>query len=90
VSPVGRLAEVGPDVLLDERGERGFAHVVFPVHAGVDQHIDVARLPPGTREAGSRGGIGQAARGGVAKPVGGQRVRGLNACAHSCPPGYRW
>ena len=62
----GRLAQVGPDVLLDEGGEGGLAHVVFPVDAGVDQHVDIAGLPARMREAGPGGGVGQAPRGWLA------------------------
>ena len=85
----GRLAQVGPDVLLDEGGERGLAHVVFPVDAGVDQHVDIAGLSARVREAGPGGGIGEAPRGWLSQSVAGQCAGGFNACAHSDQPGCR-
>src|SRR6266498_5480707 len=85
-----RLAEVGADVLLYEGSERGLAHVVFPVDTGIDQHVDIAGRSSRMREAGSGGGIGQAARGWLAQSVAGQRAGGFNACAHSGPPGCQW
>src|SRR5689334_13461678 len=60
--PMGGWPRLAPDVLLDEGGERGLAHVVFPVDAGVDQHVDVARLP-----ARIRGRSGRRRRPGAAR-----------------------
>ena len=84
------LAQVGPDVLLYEGGERGLAHVVFPVDPGVDQHVNIGGLLSRVREAGPGGGIGEAPRGWFAQSAAGQRANGFNACAHSDPPGCRW
>jgi hypothetical protein len=86
----GRLAQVGPDVLLDEGSERGLAHAVFPVDAGVDQHVDIAELLARMREAGPGGGVGEAPRGRLSQSVARQRAGGFNARAHSDPPGCRW
>ena len=86
----GGLTQVGPDVLLHDRGERGLTHVVFPVDAGIDQHVEIARLSSGLGEAGSGGGIGQAPRARFAQAAAGQRADGFNACAHSGPPDCRW
>ena len=85
----GRLAQVGPDVLLDEGSERGLAHAVFPVDAGVDQHVDIAGLLARMREAGPGGGVGEAPRGWLSQSVARQRAGGFNARAHSDPPGCR-
>ncbi len=84
-----RLAQIGANILLDEGSERGLAHIVFPVDAGIDQHVDIARRLPGTGEAGSGGLIGEPPRGWLAPSVTGQRGGGFNACAHSGPPGRR-
>ena len=56
----GRLAPVGPEVLLYEGSERGLAHAVFPVHTGIDKHVNIGGRFPCMCEAGSGGGIGEA------------------------------
>jgi hypothetical protein len=86
VRPDGRLARVGPDVFLYQGGQRGFAHVVFPVDAGVDEHVDVAGLAARLREAGPGGGVGEAPRGRFPQAAAGQHARGFNVSSHSGPP----
>ena len=84
-----RLTQIGTDILLNDGGECGLAHVIFPVNTGIDQHVDVASRFPCMREAGFGGFVGEAPGASLAQSVAGQRAGRFNACAHSVPPGCR-
>jgi hypothetical protein len=40
------IFRIGPDVLLDEGGQRRFGQVAVAVDPGVDQQVDVVAVPP--------------------------------------------
>ena len=85
----GRVAGVGVDVLLDERGERGLAEVAVAVQTGVDEEVDVARRDVGVREACTRRGVREPPGAVTAPEPAAHDCDGVNACAHSDPRSRR-
>ncbi|CAM5723655.1 hypothetical protein MAUB1S_00934 [Mycolicibacterium aubagnense] len=41
------VVDIGPHILLNQRGERGLRQVPVAVDAGVDQQIHIVRVPSG-------------------------------------------
>jgi hypothetical protein len=77
---------VGPDVVLDQRGQRRLPQVAVAVYPRVDHEIQLVRVASGALQAVLGGGDGEVQRAVPVPPPRVHEVDSINDRAHSGPP----